>query len=63
VWEAELPYIVTVVSLEYSGVKILSNLVCEVALVRIGLPVNIVFDQIADSMTLPKFAPLLEVNA
>jgi uncharacterized OB-fold protein len=61
VWEAELPYIVTVVSLEYSRVKILSNLVCdEVALVRIGLPVNVVFDQITDRITLPKFAPYRE---
>jgi uncharacterized OB-fold protein len=58
VWEAELPYIVTVVSLEYSRVKILSNLVCEeIALVRIGLPVYVVFDQITNSITLPKFAP------
>jgi uncharacterized protein len=64
VWEAELPYIVTVVSLEYSRVKILSNLVCdEVALVRIGLPVNVVFDQITDRITLPKFVPYREANA
>jgi uncharacterized OB-fold protein len=57
VWEAELPYIVTVVSLAYSGVKMLSNLVCDVALVQIGLPVHVVFEQMTDSITLPKFVP------
>ena len=52
-----MPYIVTVVSLEYSGVKMLSNLVCDVALVQIGLPVHVVFEQMTDSITLPKFVP------
>ena len=28
-WEAEVPYIVAVISLAYSGVKILSNLICD----------------------------------
>jgi uncharacterized OB-fold protein len=56
-WEAALPYIVAVVCLEYSGVKILSNLLCDVTLVQIGLPVHVVFEQMTDSITLPKFAP------
>ena len=60
VWEAELPYIVGVIFLEYSRVKILSNLVCSnAALVRIGLPVTVVFEHITESITLPKFIPYL----
>ena len=62
-WETELPYIVAVISLAYSGVKILSNLICgEATRVRIGLPVQVQFDPVSDSITLPKFAPCLQAN-
>jgi hypothetical protein len=62
-WEGEVPYIVVVVSLAYSGVKIVSNLICdETALVRIGLPVKVQFEHITESITLPKFVPCLETT-
>jgi uncharacterized OB-fold protein len=40
------------------GVRLLSNLVdCPVDAVRIGLPVEVVFDDVTPEVTLPKFRP------
>ena len=58
-WQAHLPYVVVVVQLRFSGVKMLSNLVCDDPnLVRIGLPVCVGFEAVNASITLPKFFPL-----
>jgi uncharacterized OB-fold protein len=63
-WEAEVPYIVAVVALAYSGVKILSNLICdETTVVRIGLPVKVQFDHVSNTISLPKFVPSLAATA
>jgi hypothetical protein len=60
-WEAHLPYIVAVVQLRDSGVKMLSNLLCDQpALVRIGLPVQVVFELVTEQLRLPKFVPCRE---
>src|SRR4030095_173615 len=60
-WEADLPYTVAVVQLQYSGVKMLSNLRCDnPAAVRVGLPVQVVFEQLTDEITLPRFVPRVE---
>ena len=54
---AEVPYPVVVIELE-EGVRLLSNLVdCPLADVRIGLPVEVVFDDVTAEVTLPKFRP------
>ena len=54
---AEVPYAVVVIELE-EGVRLLSNLVdCPLADVRIGLPVEVVFDDVTPEVTLPKFRP------
>ena len=54
---AEVPYAVVVIQLD-EGVRLLSNLVdCEVAGIRIGLPVEVVFDDVTPEVTLPKFRP------
>ena len=58
-WQAHLPYTVVVVQLWYSGVKILSQLVCDdPQLVRIGLPVRVGFEAVHAGMALPQFFPL-----
>ena len=58
-WRAHLPYTVVVVQLWYSGVKMLSNLVCDdPRVVRIGLPVRINFEAVNTWIALPKFFPL-----
>jgi uncharacterized OB-fold protein len=57
-WGTVLPYTVAVIHLWYSGIKILSNLVCDdLTLVRIGLPVQVMFDRMSEPITPPKFIP------
>jgi len=54
---SEVPYAVIIVRLA-EGAKMVSNLVGVPAQqVRIGMPVRVVFEDITDEVTLPKFAP------
>lgn len=53
----EVPYAVVVIKLD-EGAKILSNIVgIRPDQIRIGMPVEVVFEQISDEITLPKFKP------
>lgn len=53
----EVPYAVVVVQLQ-EGAKMNSNLVgVPPQAIRIGMPVRVVFEDITDEVTLPKFAP------
>ncbi len=57
-WHQDLPYVVVVVHLSFSGIHMLSNLVCEHPdIVRIGLPVRVTFVPASPAITLPKFVP------
>ena len=52
---AEVPYAVVVVKLA-EGPKMISNLVdCPLDAIRIGMPVEVVFETMTDEITLPKF--------
>jgi uncharacterized OB-fold protein len=52
---AEVPYAVVVVKLA-EGPKMISNLVdCPPSEIRIGMPVEVVFERLSDTVTLPKF--------
>ena len=52
-----VPYNVIVVELE-EGPLFHSNLIgCENAAIRVGMPVEVVFDRIDDELTLPRFRP------
>jgi uncharacterized OB-fold protein len=63
-WRADLPYMVAVIRLYYSGVNMLSNLVCDDEdVVRIGLPVQVIFEPVSESITLPKFVPCVTIDA
>jgi len=54
---AEVPYAVVIVKLA-EGAKMVSNLVGGAPHdIRIGMPVRVVFEDISDEVTLPKFAP------
>ena len=58
-WRSKLPYVVTVVELLQSRVKMLGNLmVTDPDLVRIGLEVRLEFETIDNRITLPQFRPL-----
>jgi hypothetical protein len=52
-----LPYVLAYVELD-EGVRMLSNIVdCAAEAVRIGMPVEVVFDDVTPTATLPKFKP------
>ncbi|MBI5596984.1 MAG: OB-fold domain-containing protein, partial [Elusimicrobia bacterium] len=54
---AEVPYIVALVELA-EGVRLLSNLIgCPPARARVGLPVEMVFEDVSADLALYKFKP------
>ncbi len=54
----ELPYVLAVVELT-EGVRLMTNVVgCPPEEVRIGMPVEVVFEDVAPEVTLPKFRPV-----
>ena len=54
---AEVPYAVVVVELA-EGARLVSNLVdCPLRDVTIGMPVEVVFEEVTPEVTLPKFRP------
>ena len=53
----EVPYVLAYVELE-EGVRLLTNIVgCAPDAVRIGMPVEVVFEDVTPDVTLPKFKP------
>ena len=53
---AHVPYTVVVVTLDDApGVRLVSNLVGATAEVRVGLPVEVLFDDVAGDVTVPRF--------
>jgi len=53
----QVPYAVVVVELE-EGVRMLSNVVdCPLRELAIGMPVEVVFEELSAEVTLPKFRP------
>jgi uncharacterized OB-fold protein len=53
----ELPYVLAIVELD-EGVRLMTNVVgCAPDAVRIGLPVEVVFDDVTPEVTLAKFRP------
>ena len=56
-FNADTPYNVTIVELE-EGPRLHTTLVdCANDQIRIGMPVEVVFDRVADDVTLPRFRP------
>jgi uncharacterized OB-fold protein len=59
-FDDRVPYNVVAVRLD-EGVFMVSNLVeCPLDQIRIGMPVEVVFERLNDSITLPKFRPRRE---
>jgi len=53
----ELPYVLAIVELD-EGVRIMTNVVgCAPDAIRIGMRVEVVFDDVTAEITLPKFRP------
>lgn len=59
-FNVDVPYNVTIVELE-EGPRLHSQIVaCKNDEIRIGMPVQVVFDRINDEVTLPRFKPVME---
>lgn len=57
-YKDEPPYVVALVELN-EGVKMMTNIVgCKPEEVKIGMEVEVVFDDVTDEVTLPKFKPV-----
>lgn len=58
-FEADVPYVVCIVALDAGqGVRMLSNLVdCPLEDIKIGMPIEAVFDDVTPEWTLVKFRP------
>ena len=53
----DVPYNVVIVELE-EGIRLHSNVVgCANEELRVGMPVEVVFDKVSDEVTLPRFRP------
>jgi uncharacterized protein len=53
----DVPYNVAIVTLE-EGIRLHTNIVeCAPEALRIGLPVEVVFEKVSDEVSLPKFRP------
>ncbi|MBI1818590.1 MAG: Zn-ribbon domain-containing OB-fold protein [Deltaproteobacteria bacterium] len=53
-----LPYVMAYVELD-EGVRMLTNIVdCDPAQVKIGMPVQVIFEDVTPEVTIPKFKPL-----
>lgn len=54
----DVPYIIAVINLD-EGIKMMSNIVdCKPEQVKCDMEVEVVFEEVADEVTLPKFKPV-----
>lgn len=59
-WAPDVPYVVGVIQLD-EGIRIVSNVVgCKPEDITIGMPVDVTFDDVTDTITLPRFKPARE---
>ena len=57
-WQKDVPYNVIYVKLD-EGPLLITNIVgCSDDDIRVGMPVQVVFDDVSDEVTLPKFTPV-----
>jgi uncharacterized OB-fold protein len=56
-FKADVPYAVALVDIEGTPARLLSNLSGPLDQVRVGMPVDVVFERASDEITLFKFAP------
>ena len=56
-FKADIPYAVAQIELA-EGVRLTASIVdCPVDALRVGLPVEVVFDRVTEALTLPRFRP------
>jgi hypothetical protein len=56
-FEADVPYVIAIIDLQ-EGLRMLSNVIgIPPDQVRVGMPVEVVFEKVTEDVTLPKFRP------
>lgn len=56
-WEADVPYTIAFIQLD-EGVRMVSNVVgCKPEEIKIGMKVEVTFDDVTETQSLPKFKP------
>ncbi len=59
-YAAEVPYVIAMIQLE-EGPRMMSNIIqCEPGSVEIGMPVEVIFDDWSEEITIPKFRPAIK---
>ncbi len=57
-WETDVPYVLAVIQLD-EGVRMMSNVIgCKPEDVKIGMKVEVSFDDVTENVSLPKFKPI-----
>jgi len=56
-WRERIPYAVALVQLDEGPIVITDVAVDDPATVRVGMPVEVVFEQVGDGIAVPTFAP------
>jgi len=57
-FKEDVPYVIAIIELE-EGVRMMSNIInCPPEEVKIGMEVRVVFEDVTDTISLPKFEPL-----
>jgi uncharacterized OB-fold protein len=57
-YQNDIPYVVAIIELE-EGPRMESNIIgCKIEDVKIGMPVEVVFDDVTEDVALPKFKPV-----
>ncbi len=58
-FQNQVPYVLALIDLP-EGVRMMSNVVgCDHRDVYIGMPVDVIFDDVSEEITLPKFRPII----
>jgi hypothetical protein len=54
----DIPYVVAIIELD-EGPRMESNIIdCKIEDIKIGMPVEVVFDDVTEEVALPKFKPV-----
>jgi uncharacterized OB-fold protein len=62
-WAGDEPYVIAIVELD-EGVHMTANILeCEPDAVRIGMPVEVTFQDVSDEISLPQFRPAAPASA
>jgi uncharacterized OB-fold protein len=61
-WAGDVPYVIAIIELD-EGVHMTANIVdCDVDAVRVGMPVEVTYQEVTPEVTLPQFRPAAKIE-